>query len=107
MDVALIGTLLRAGDQVRLRAQLVETPSGTIVWSGNVQLPLQDIFQLQEQLSHTIVEALSIPLSTRERRQMTHDVPASARGRGRPMDPSSATRGLPRSGRFGETDPHA
>jgi serine/threonine protein kinase len=79
VDVALIGTLLRAGDQVRVSAQLVETPAGTIAWSGNVQLPLQDIFQLQDQLSRQIVEALSIPLSTRDRRSLQHDIPASAR----------------------------
>ncbi|MGH7536058.1 MAG: hypothetical protein ACREMG_10835, partial [Gemmatimonadales bacterium] len=31
VDVVLMGTLLRAGDQVRVSAQLVEVPSGTIV----------------------------------------------------------------------------
>jgi len=79
VDAALLGTLLRVGDQVRVSAQLVETPAGTLLWSGAVQLPLQDLFQLQDQLSRQIVESLALPLSARERNALRHDVPASAR----------------------------
>ncbi|MFN0150242.1 MAG: protein kinase domain-containing protein [bacterium] len=79
VDAALLGTLMRVGDQVRVSAQLVETPAGTVLWSGAVQLPLQDLFQLQDQLTRQIVESLALPLSARERIALEHDVPASAR----------------------------
>ncbi len=79
VDAALLGTLMRVGDQVRVSAQLVETPGGTLLWSGAVQLPLHDLFQLQDQLSRQIVESLALPLSAREQSALQHDVPASAR----------------------------
>ncbi len=79
VDVVLLGSLLRARDQVRVSAQLVEAPGGTIVWSKTAQVALNDLFQLQDDLAHEIVESLSISLSSRERGLIGHDVPASAR----------------------------
>ncbi|MBA3260635.1 MAG: hypothetical protein H0T68_14365 [Gemmatimonadales bacterium] len=78
VDVVLLGTLLRAGDQVRLSTQLVEAPSGTVVCTRTAQAPLTDIFQLQDELSRLIVEALAIPLTAHEESVLHHDVPADA-----------------------------
>lgn len=48
VDTVLTGTLLRAGTQLRLTTQLVEAPSGTLIWSKASQVELRDIFQLQD-----------------------------------------------------------
>jgi eukaryotic-like serine/threonine-protein kinase len=79
VDAVLSGTLLRAGDQVRVSAQLIEAQSGTMLWSKTVQAAMRDLFEVQDQLSHAIVESLAIPLSSGEKRRLTHDLPASAR----------------------------
>jgi non-specific serine/threonine protein kinase len=79
VDVVLTGTLLRAGDQVRVSAQLVEAASGTMLWSKTVQAAMRDLFAVQDQLAQAIVESLSIPLSTGDKRRLAHDLPASAR----------------------------
>jgi serine/threonine protein kinase/tetratricopeptide (TPR) repeat protein len=79
VDVVLTGTLLRAGDQVRASAQLVEAPAGTLIWSDTSQVRVGDFFQLQDDLSRRIVESLALPLSGRERRALSHDVPSSAK----------------------------
>ena len=79
VDAVLTGTLLRAGDQVRVSAQLIEAASGTMRWSKTVQATMRDLFEVQDQLAHAIVESLSIPLSTGEKRRLTSDLPASAR----------------------------
>ena len=50
VDVALMGTILRAGSQLRATAQLVEAPGGTVVWSHSSQHPLQDVFAMQDEL---------------------------------------------------------
>jgi len=77
VDVVLTGTLLRAGEQLRVSTQLVEAPAGTLLWSQTSQVTLRDIFQLQDDLVQRIVEALSLPLTAREHRLLRHDVPAS------------------------------
>jgi serine/threonine protein kinase/tetratricopeptide (TPR) repeat protein len=79
VDAALSGTILRVGDQVRLSAQLIEVPAGTVLWTKNVQVALRDLFQVQDDLATAVVEALAVPLSAREERQRRHDVPANAR----------------------------
>jgi serine/threonine protein kinase len=79
VDAVLCGTLLKAGGQIRVSAQLLEASSGTILWSKTVQLELKDIFEVQDQLAKAIVESLSIPLSAGDQRRLRRDLPASAR----------------------------
>jgi serine/threonine protein kinase/tetratricopeptide (TPR) repeat protein len=62
VDRVVMGTLLRAGDQVRATAQLVETPGGTLLTSHTVQSPLGDLFRLQDDIARRVVEALALPL---------------------------------------------
>jgi serine/threonine protein kinase len=68
VDIVLAGTLLRAGDQLRVSAQLTEAPSGTLVWSHTSQSHLHDIFQLQDDLVRRIIESVSPSLTVREQR---------------------------------------
>jgi TolB-like protein len=79
VDAVVSGTLLRAGDMLRVSTQLLEAPSGTVLWSHSAQVGLGDIFQLQDTLARQIVESLALPLSRRERRAFGRDVPASAK----------------------------
>jgi serine/threonine protein kinase len=78
VDRVLMGTLLRAGDQLRATTQLVEAPSGTLVSSLTLQSSLGDVFRLQDELGQRIVESLSPSLSEREGRPR-RGAPASAR----------------------------
>lgn len=79
VEAVVTGTLMRAGDQIRVNAQLLEAPGGTVLWSDRVQSPLGDLFKLQDDFTRRIVESLSIPLTRREEQLMGRDVPASAR----------------------------
>jgi TolB-like protein len=79
VDAVLCGTLLRAGGQIRVTAQLLEASTGTILWSKTIQVELKDIFDVQDQLAKAIVESLSIPLSSGDQRRLRRDLPASAR----------------------------
>jgi TolB-like protein len=78
VDAAITGTLLRAGSEVRVTAQLVELPHGSVAWSHAMQAPVHDLFQLQDALTHAIVSSLHVPLTEREHRALRRDVPASA-----------------------------
>ncbi len=79
IDTAVTGTLLRAGAKVRVATQLVEAPGGRLLWSQTTQVTLNDIFDLQDELTHRIVESLSLPLSSQDERLLARDAPANAR----------------------------
>src|SRR5260221_5321681 len=57
VDVALTGTLLRAGEQLRVSTQLVEVPSGTVVSSLSSQATMSDLDRKSTRLnsSHTVI----------------------------------------------------
>jgi serine/threonine protein kinase/tetratricopeptide (TPR) repeat protein len=77
VDAILVGTLLRAGNQLRVSSQLVGTPAATVLWSHTAQVAIGDLFNLQDDLAGRIVESLSVPLTQRERRMLKQDVPAT------------------------------
>ncbi len=78
VDVLLIGTIMRAGQLIRVSTQLVTTPEGTLLWSDTSQVTLRDVFQLQDEIVTHIVESLSLQLTAREHHTRHRDVPASA-----------------------------
>jgi serine/threonine protein kinase len=78
VDVVLLGTLLRAGSQIRVTTQLVDATGAAVLWSHTAQAPVGDLFSLQDDLARRIVESLSLPLTARERRMLKQDVPSSA-----------------------------
>ena len=63
VDRVVMGTLLRSGEQLRVTTQLVEAPSGTLLTSHAVQSSLGDLFELQDEITRRVVEALSLPLT--------------------------------------------
>src|SRR4051795_4595973 len=73
VDVALTGTLLRSGEQIRMTSQLLEVPGGTVLWSLSSQATMSDIFELQDTLTQRIVESLQLPLTEREPRLRRRD----------------------------------
>lgn len=77
VDMIVTGTLLRAGSGVRVHTQLTEVASGTLLWSHTAQAPVGDLFELQDELAHRIVESLSAPLTARDRARLASNVPAS------------------------------
>jgi serine/threonine-protein kinase len=78
VDHVVMGTLLRAGDQLRAAAQLVAAPSGTLLTSHTVQSSLGDLFRLQDDIASRVVAALSLPL-TGGPAPPTPDAPHNAR----------------------------
>ncbi len=78
VDVALMGTILRAGSRLRATAQLVEAPAGTVMWSHSSQHALDDVFAMQDELVAGIVGSLSQSLGVAQSRVGGRDVPRSA-----------------------------
>jgi len=62
VDRVVMGTVLRSADQLRVTAQLVEAPGGTLLTSHTVLSSLGDLFHLQDDIAGRVVGALSLPL---------------------------------------------
>ena len=77
VDAALVGTLLRSGSQLRVSAQLLGVPEGTIIWSDRIDVAIDDLIRIQDELSEHIVDSLAVPLASRDQQQLRRDVPAS------------------------------
>ncbi len=77
VGLVLVGSVLRAGDRVRVSAQLVEAPQGTLRWTTTAEATLDDMFRVLDGLVKRIVESLALPLSVREARGLEQDVPGS------------------------------
>jgi adenylate cyclase len=60
------GSVRRAGDQVRINAQLIDATSGYHLWAERYDRDLKNIFALQDEIMQKIVRALEIKLTKEE-----------------------------------------
>ena len=60
------GSVRKAGDRVRITAQLIDATTGFHVWSDDFNGTLKDVFAAQEETALKIVEALHLALSPTE-----------------------------------------
>lgn len=65
------GSVLRAGDQLRINAQLVRVRDDATIWSGRYDRDLTDVFAIQDQISRGIVNSLRLRLGRGRRRYET------------------------------------
>ena len=63
----LAGSLRRAGNRLRINAQLVDTQTDFPLWSERYDREMQDVFEVQDEIARKIAEALRITLSPQER----------------------------------------
>ena len=60
------GSLRRAGNRLRITAQLVEARTGTAVWAERYDRELSDVFEVQDEIARNITQALRITLTPQE-----------------------------------------
>jgi len=56
------GSVRKAGNRVRITAQLIDVSTGKHVWAERYDRELHDIFEVQDEITHHIVEALNVGL---------------------------------------------
>jgi len=64
------GTVRKAGDRLRVTVELVDASDGFRIWSERYDRELQDIFAIQDDIAHRVVEALQLTLSASERHSL-------------------------------------
>jgi len=60
------GSVRKAGDRMRITAQLIDVRTGFHLWAERFDRLVEDIFDLQNEVSHKIADALKVSLSESE-----------------------------------------
>jgi len=68
VQTILEGSVRKAGDKVRITAQLVSVKDGFSLWSQHYDRDLTDVFAIQNEIAKSIVQALEINLLLQEKR---------------------------------------
>jgi TolB-like protein len=73
LDVQFVleGSVRKAGNHLRITAQLIDAASDEHLWAERYDGKLDDVFDLQESVSRSIVGSLEISLSPEESRRLT------------------------------------
>jgi len=61
------GSVRRAGDDIRISAQLIDATTGYHLWAERYDGKMKDVFALQEQITAKIVTALAVKLTPGEK----------------------------------------
>jgi serine/threonine protein kinase/Flp pilus assembly protein TadD len=62
------GSVRKAGDRLRVTAQLVNVADGYQLWSERYDRQLEDVFAIQDEIADSIVKALRVVLSDEEKK---------------------------------------
>ena len=60
------GSLRRAGNRLRVSAQLIHTKTGLAAWAERFDRQMEDVFEVQDEIARSIAGALRIKLSPHE-----------------------------------------
>jgi serine/threonine-protein kinase len=67
VGAVLAASFLRAGDKLRVNAQLLDVASGDLLWTDRIDATAADIIAVQDTIAQRIVEGLRLELTTAER----------------------------------------
>ncbi len=74
LDVGTVleGSVRRAGNRVRITAQLIDVASDSTLWAETYDRELRDVFTIQDDIAQSIVDAMKVTLSPKERRAIQY-----------------------------------
>jgi serine/threonine protein kinase/Flp pilus assembly protein TadD len=67
VSTVLEGSVRKAGNRLRITAQLINVADGYHLWSDKYDRDMEDIFSIQEEIAQHIVQALRVKLSDKEK----------------------------------------
>src|SRR4051812_4603057 len=62
VQYVLEGSVRRSGERIRITAQLIEAGSGTHVWAETFDRKMEDVFAVQDEITHYIAGTLGVQL---------------------------------------------
>jgi eukaryotic-like serine/threonine-protein kinase len=72
------GSVRRAGDRIRVTAQLISAADGTHMWSERYDRSVADVFAIQDEIAQAIVKALQMTMAAKAAVLRAHTPPLPA-----------------------------
>jgi TolB-like protein/DNA-binding winged helix-turn-helix (wHTH) protein len=69
-DLVLEGSVIRDGNRVRVTAQLINAPSDTHLWAQTYESSVNDVLDIQSQISRAIADDIRLDLSPEEKARL-------------------------------------
>jgi adenylate cyclase len=79
VDNVLEGSVRRAGDRVRITAQLIDVGTDSHLWSDTYDREMEDVFAIQDDIAQSITNALEMTLTPKERRAIQYVATSDAK----------------------------
>lgn len=79
VSTLLEGSVRRAGDRVRITAQLIDSATDSHLWSETYDREMKDVFAIQDDIAQSIVDALKVTLTPRDRRALQYVATSDAK----------------------------
>ncbi len=70
VTTVLEGSVRRAGNRLRIAAHLINVTDGFQMWSERYDCEMKDVFDIQDEISHAIVQALKVKLIGDQQQQL-------------------------------------
>lgn len=70
VDLILEGSVIRDGNRVRVTAQLINAPTDTHLWAQTYESTINDILDIQSQISRSIADDVRLDLSPEEKQRL-------------------------------------
>jgi TolB-like protein/DNA-binding winged helix-turn-helix (wHTH) protein/tetratricopeptide (TPR) repeat protein len=77
VDVAVVGSVLRAGERARINAQLVDTARDRNLWARSYDCDLVEVLDVQRRVAREITASIRVAVSDTERQVLDRSSPIS------------------------------
>jgi len=77
VDAVIEGSVMRAGDRVRITAQLIEAATDRHLWAESYERDLRDVFALQSDVAQAIAREIRVTLSPEEKTRLASSRPVN------------------------------
>src|SRR5512136_2522669 len=77
VDAVVEGSVLRAGQRVRITAQLIHAATDTHVWAESYERDLEDVLLLQSELAQAIAGEIRVRITPEEKKHLARFRPVT------------------------------
>ena len=74
------GSVRKAGNRIRITAQLIDAETGTHVWAERYDRAIEDIFAVQDEITLILATEMQVKLTEGEQARMRYTVDVERRG---------------------------